>query len=428
MMARSFRRTWIYVGREYTFSFTVAFLFFFFIFFVNQILLMAEQIFSKRVPFWDVVLLVIYSLPIVVALAFPFGALVGALMAVGRLSSDNEILAFSVLGIPERHLLFPLLVLGLIFSCVSFIMNDYFFPLSNIRFAEIYKRIIYSNPAVELEPHSIKKYENTIIITGGVEGKSINDVLIIDKSPEGNRRVITARSASLTESAETKGVVSLGLEKVFSQVSYPKEGDRYDYFTADSMIYSILLKNMTGAIGNLTPQQQSSVDVWLQIQKMMKEKAAREAQKQERVKALLYGLSSAIRDSRQRLSADPSRLALEKKNIDALERTLQAERTRDAGDRTLQSYLVEFNRKFSLPIACLVFSFFSFPIGLMARRSGRTVGFAVGLLVSILYYGLLLVGQTFGGRMEMHPALSMWLPDVVVLAAGAGIFLVRITR
>ncbi len=106
-MARSHRRTWLYVGREYVFSFIVAFLFFFFLFFLNQILVMAEEIFSKKVAFWDVVRLIVYSLPIVIAFSFPFGSLVGALMAVGRLSSDNELLAFGSLGVPPRQMLLP---------------------------------------------------------------------------------------------------------------------------------------------------------------------------------------------------------------------------------------------------------------------------------------------------------------------------------
>ncbi len=91
-------------------------------------------------------------------------------------------------------------------------------------------------------------------------------------------------------------------------------------------------------------------------------------------------------------------------------------------------YLVEFHRKFSVPAACMVFAFFAFPIGLMARRSGRTVGFGVGLFVSILYYGLLFAGQTFGVRMSLSPAFSMWLPDAVVFLAGVVFFTLRIKR
>jgi lipopolysaccharide export system permease protein len=75
-----------------------------------------------------------------------------------------------------------------------------------------------------------------------------------------------------------------------------------------------------------------------------------------------------------------------------------------------------------------VFAFFSFPIGVRARRSGRTVGFGVGLFVAIVYWGLLVAGQTFGVRMALSPALSMWFPDAVVLAVGAIFFLTGARR
>jgi lipopolysaccharide export system permease protein len=75
-----------------------------------------------------------------------------------------------------------------------------------------------------------------------------------------------------------------------------------------------------------------------------------------------------------------------------------------------------------MPAACLVFAFFAFPIGMRARRSGRTVGFAVGLLVAIVYWGMLIAGQTFGVRMSLSPAFSMWFPDALVLLAGAMFF------
>jgi lipopolysaccharide export system permease protein len=427
-MARSFKLTWLYVSREFLLSFTVAFLFFFFIFFINQILVMAEQIFSKQVPFWDVIKLIVYSLPLVVSLSFPFGSLVGALMAIGRFSSDNEVLAFSISGVPPRHLLIPMLVIGFAFSSVSFVMNDYFFPLANIRYAEIYRKVIYSNPALELEPHSIKKYENTVIVTGDVDGKRIKDVVILDRLPEGNKRVITARSASLSESAENKGVVSLKLEDVFSQVGFPKEGDRYDYFLADSMVYNILLKSFTGAIGNLSPSQQSSVDVWKQIKKMTVEKNDREREKRDRVNSILYAMSSAVRAAREDALIDQSLASQDRKNADALSREMRAEKAKDVDEGNLRVYMAEFHRKFSVPAACLVFSFFAFPIGLMARRSGRTVGFGIGLFVSILYYGLLFAGQTIGLRIQVSPPLAMWFPDLVVLAAGAVIFTVRLVR
>ena len=422
-MARRHRRTHLYVGREFLLSFTIAFLFFFFIFFVNQILVMAEEIFSKKVPLWDVVRLVIYSLPYVVAFSFPFGSLVGALMAVGRLASDNEILAFGALGVPRRQLLLPVLGIGVVFSLTSFVMNDYFLPLGNIRFAEIYRRILYTNPGVELEPHSVKKYEDTTIITGDVEGTRIKDILIIDKSPEGNRRIITARDAYLEERPSQRGVVSLTLDGVFSELSYPREGDRYDYTISESMVYSILLKNITATIGGMNPSYQSSVDVWKQIQARAPEHAAAARQKEEKVRALSFGVSAGLRAAVEIASTQPAQLPQQRASVDALWREFAAEKGRDLSDPTLQAYRIEFSRKFSMPVGCLVLAFFAFPVGMRARRSGRTLGFAVGLFVSIMYWGMLFAGQTFGVRMSLSPVLSMWFPDAAVLLAGV-VFLI----
>jgi lipopolysaccharide export system permease protein len=428
-MARFHRITWLYVGREDLISFVVSFLFFFFLFFINQILVMAEEIFSKKVPVWDVLQLIVFSLPVVIAFSFPFGSLVGALMAVGRLSSDNELLAFGSLGVPPRQILLPMLMLGLAFSAISFITNDYFLPLGNLRFAEIYRRVLYTNPGLELEPYSVKRFENTTIITGAVDGRQLRNILIVDKSVEGNRRIITAAAARLDESTEQGGIVALALDRVFSQLSYPRDRDRYDYTLSDSMVYTILLKNITSvSIGGLTPSTMSSADVWKQIRQKSKEQGVAERTRDEKVAGLALGLAGRLRAAEVAVKADPGRVGGQRSALEALWRNLNAERGRSVADVSLQSFRIEFHRKFSMPIGCLVFAFFSFPIGVRARRSGRTVGFGVGLFVAIVYWGLLVAGQTFGVRMSLSPALSMWFPDAVVLLAGALFFVAGARR
>ena len=68
-----------YIAGEALFSFLVAFLFFFFIFFVNQLLLLAQDILAKKVPFHQVALLIFYALPSIIAISAPFAAFVGLL-------------------------------------------------------------------------------------------------------------------------------------------------------------------------------------------------------------------------------------------------------------------------------------------------------------------------------------------------------------
>jgi lipopolysaccharide export system permease protein len=172
----------------------------------------------------------------------------------------------------------------------------------------------------------------------------------------------------------------------------------------------------------------SSADVWKQIRQKSKEQESAQKLKDEKLQGLSLALSSGLRAAERAIAADPGRVASERTGVENLWRTLNAERGRSVGDLSLQSYRVEFHRKFSMPIGCLVFAFFAFPVGVRARRSGRTVGFGVGLFVAIVYWGLLVAGQTFGVRMSLSPAFSMWFPDAVVLLAGGMFFLAGARR
>jgi len=423
---RSHRRILWYVVKETWFSFVVAFLFFFFLFFVNQILLLAEQIISKRVPLGDVMLLIFYSLPQFMLLSFPFGTLVGTLMAVGRLSSDNELLALQSLGVPSTRLLLPLALMGCLFTGASFLIYDYLMPMGNIQFSALIRRLVYTNPTVELEPWSVKKFENTVIVTGDVEGSTLRNVLIIDRSTDGDRRIITSGRANLRE-GDQRDVVSLELTDVFTHQGYAKEdGDRYDYTTARSMAYNILLKSITATVtlGALGPSQQSSRDVWKEIVKKRADQDRKAGERDAQVRQQLFGLSQELRAARGAVSRAPTQLEVKRRSLDSLQRDLDVRRGADITDRSLQNYLLEFHKKFSIPMACLVFSLFAFPVGRVARRSGRTMGFGIGLFVAIFYWGLLYAGNNLGVRMGFPPAVSMWLPDLVVFLLGSVFFLV----
>ena len=162
-----------YISKEFLLSFFLCFVFFFFIFFANQILYLAEQILSKKIPLLDVILLLVYFMPNMVSLSFPFASLVSCLMAVSRLSSDNEILSMQSSGISHRQIFLPVLTLGIVFAISSFIINDYFLPAGTIEYNKLLRKLIYANPELEVESFSAKRYLDTVLITGEVKGKNI---------------------------------------------------------------------------------------------------------------------------------------------------------------------------------------------------------------------------------------------------------------
>jgi lipopolysaccharide export system permease protein len=403
----------------------VAFLFFFCTFFVNQLLVLAEEIFSKKVPFGDVVRFIVFSLPSILALSLPFGALVGSLMAMGRFSSDNEILAFRACGVAQSRILTPLVGIGVLLFLISFVMNDYFLPLGNIRLGSMYRKILYTNPGIELEPYSVKRYQDTVIVTGDIQENVIRNITIIDKTEDKETRVITAQFGSLQESRNQKGVISIRLEDVFTHVSDASAADTYEFTSSKSMIYNILLKDFSASFINPGPREMRSIDVWREIQ-LMDEKYRRQvAEKDGQTAGQFFDLVMELRYLRDFGPGNPELYSSRQANLSAAYDIYTRNRDRKFVDRNLQLYRLEFHKKFSIPFSCIVFMLFAFPVGLLAKKSGRAVGFGIGLLMASLYWWLLLIGHTLGIRLELPPAFAMWFPNLVVFVAATTLLAIR---
>ena len=90
-----------------------------------------------------------------------------------------------------------------------------------------------------------------------------------------------------------------------------------------------------------------------------------------------------------------------------------------------KSFKLEFNKKFAIPIACVIFILFAFPIGLLTKRSGRSVGFGIGLLIVVIYWGMLFAGQSFGLRVNLSPVLAIWSPNFIIIFMGTLAFIIR---
>ncbi|MDR2404608.1 MAG: LptF/LptG family permease [Spirochaetaceae bacterium] len=409
-----------YVVSETMFSFLVSFLFFFFIFFVNQLLLMAQDILSKRVPFGEVALLVLYSLPQVIALAAPFASLVGTLMTIGRLSSDNEVLVLLSSGLTYRNIFLPAIAVGIFISLVSFMANDVLLPAGTVRFYRLYRRILVSTPALELESNSVKRFKDTVVITGNVAGNSIDDVLILDKTSDGERRLIMARNAELRD-AGRQGL-SLDLNGAFIQSSKEIARRDYDYASSSFLRYWVPQDDMIQGVSSIGPGQMSSADVLREVR--VKELALREKLEERYMRTLETSLHLEALLRRGPMGGEWNRLTNTENNyFRELEITYVTRR-----DRNVLIYRLEFYKKFSIPFGALSFVFLAVPLGLLAKKSGQTVGFIFGLIIAVLYWALLLGGQTMGLRLGYSPFWSMWFPNILAISVGLFLCILRFRR
>ncbi len=383
---------------------------------------MAEEILSKRVPFNQVMLLLLYSLPAIVAMAAPFASLVGILMAVGRLSSDNEVLVLLSSGFSYKMIYLPIIVLGILISLVSFVANDILLPMGTLEFGKLYRKILIASPALELESNTVKRYKDTMIITGQASGKAIDNVIIVDRTGDGERRIISAKHTELL-SDKDQTVLSINLYDAFMQTFKDSNRLDYDYARSKVLQYSISQSNISQVFGTLGPREMSSADVWKEIRKKQNAVDMRVDAKRQALFEQALKLESTLRMysgypfDQNRVTQQLSGLGNEVKSLRDM-----------AEDRNLKMYKLEFYKKFSIPFGALSFVFLAIPLGLFARKSGQTVGFGFGLFIAVLYWALLIGGQTIGSRLGYSPFWAMWLPNIMAITIGGLLGLERIRR
>lgn len=412
-----------YVAREFLISVLVSFLFFFSIFFINVLLVTASDIMARQVPIGDVGLLVLYSLPQIIHLAMPFATLLGALMALGRLRADRELVALQAAGIRLLGGMAPLMLLGLLFSALSFATNDVLLPAGTIEFNRVYRRILNRNPGLELEPNTVTHFEDSAIVTGDLRGGALQAVTIIDRTESGRQRVITAGELGLRESGLQAGVISLQLGGVFSHLIGADRGD-FEYVSAAGMEYNIVVPEIVEALVEIGPAEQSSTDVWRAITLQREQRRQRQRQHDAvTAHALLHSVGAAAERVAEAPPGERDALLRQERQRLADEHRALAAPAAPELDAELRNHLFEFHKKLAMPAACLIFSLFAVPAAFLAPRSGRAYGLLVGMVVAAGYWSLLVSAHGGGLRHQFAPALSIWAPNLVVLALAGALYL-----
>jgi lipopolysaccharide export system permease protein len=341
-------------------------------------------------------------------------------MTIGRLSSDNEILVLLSSGLSYKNIFLPALLVGILISILSFVANDVLLPAGTVQFNRLYRRIVVSTPALELEANSVKRFKDTVVITGNVSGDSIDDIFILDKTSDGERRLIMAKSAELRD-AGREGL-SLDLDNAFIQSSKEIARRDYDYASSRFLRYWVPQSDLLQAVSSIGPREMSSLDVGREIRVKEEALLLRLDQRYNRVLGHALALESALRQGPggQDWNRRPNLIAVFAREAESAMNLRK--------DRTLLVYRLEYYKKFSIPFGALSFVFLAVSLGLLAKKSGQTVGFIFGLLIAVLYWALLLGGQTMGVRLGSSPFWSMWLPNILAIGVGVIMGIIRIRR
>ena len=348
-----------YIAKELFLYFLICFVFFFVVFFVNQILLLAETILKKRVPVNSVFKLILYCLPNVISQSAPFATLVGFLMCIGRLVTDNEILIFRASGQRYSLILKSVLSMGFLISIFSFIMNDYFLPIGTLKYNRLFKQIIVSNPAIELESKSIKRMNDSTLVIGNVNKNNVSDIVMFDSEKDGVQRIIMAENSDVKKSSTPGVIMQLDMNNPIVLSLDKSEIENYESISAEKLRLNIFEDSIISSSNGTSPREMTSWDLIKRIKKMKQENSSTK--------------------------------------------------------KRLNTFILECNKKFSVPFGSFFFALLAFPLALIfGKKDGQTLGLIFGIILSVLYWSATIIGQMFGIRGGYNGFWMMWTPNFVI--------------
>ncbi len=354
-----------YVLKELAFPFLMGLTVFSFILVMDRIFTLTDLIVKYGVSVFTVAKLLFFILPSTFAITIPMACLVAVMVAFSRLKSDNELTAMKASGISLLPLVGATLGLGALLTVAMIVFNNTALPYANYAYRDLYFKIVSQRAAIVIEDHVfVEDFDGYVFRVGEknpITGE-LKDVVVFvrDQKKDKNFRTIVAKRGQLI-SDEQNHRVMLKLEDGYMQIV--QREDLQDFSQIDFRT-NFLDLDINRELAN--PDRNAS-------------RSAREM--------TMAQIKSEI--NRRRQTGDDIRLLW-----------------------------VEYFKKTSIPFACFAFFLIGAPLGILAPRSGKYFSYFIGVLLIFIYYIFISLGETFGANGKMPPFLSMWLPNLILVAAG----------
>ena len=423
-----------YIVKEHISPFIMALFVLLFVLLANFLLKSIDKFLGKGLDMFLLGEFMFLNLAWILALAVPMAVLVATLMAFGRLSSDNEIMAMRSSGTGFLQLLLPAIGFGTGITLLMIIFNNFALPEMNHKARLLSSDLSRKRPDLEFEVgYFIDTLPENNILLGGRKDDLFTDIIIFNKATDISQRTVTAKEGTI-EMLEDGVLLNLS-NGVIHELSSRDDEYRQIFFDHYQVIIPVDNLSLNRRDSSIRGDREMNYT-------MMQDKISSFHEKVDNVRARVNNRLSKealiniptfatfeeinLHLDRFSLSVIDSLNAVAPKKVDTFKRRIKNLKRGIQSDfslinsylRSINKYTVELHKKFSIPMASLVFILIGAPLGIMARKGGFSVSMAFSLGFFIIYWAFLIAGEEFADRGSLSPALSMWLPNLILGALG----------
>ncbi|MBF2058151.1 MAG: LptF/LptG family permease [Cyanobacterium sp. T60_A2020_053] len=305
-------------------------------------------------------------MPEFIVLAFPMAILLATLMAYSRLSSDSEIIALRSVGVNLYRLINPALILSLIVTAMTFVINDVIAPsahreanltlqqaLGEVRPNFKERNILYPEYAdIENEQGEFNYGLARLFYAEEFNGEDMRYLTILDFSRQGFKQVLTAEKAK-----------------------WNIEQNIWDFF--NGTIYMIATDGSSRNVVRFEHQQ--------------------------------LALPSAPLDFAQRP------LSYQEMSISQA-REYQRIARLEGNNGEVRKLEINIQKKIALPFVCIIFAVMGASLGIRPQNAGKAKSFGICIGLILTYYILSFISELMAMGSILTPVAGAWLPNLIGLS------------
>jgi LPS export ABC transporter permease LptG len=305
-------------------------------------------------------------LPGVLTFSIPLATLAGIIIGYSRMGTDSEIVAMRAAGVGSWTMIWPALLIGLMFTGATTYLHLKEAPEA----ARDLERIALQGALAKLdspvEPRTFSTLPRYVIYVrdGDKERGTWGRVFIFAQQSDRMTQVFTARSGRIDSS-----------------------GDQSELVLTD--VLATKFPNAENSAGPTTGTGDEKSYVV------------------ERSDQLRFSINTGRADIVQRLNQRDT-------NADAMDWSDLRERVASGSQAERKEAIRVLNRRAALSVAPLFFSLMAGALGLRIRRGGRSVGVLLTLIVVIIYYLISLLGESLSRVGTVSPYVGPWLATVFI--------------
>lgn len=348
-----------YILKEIGNTFIFGFIFFNFILFIGIIFDLTELIFIENAPLAEVGKLVLFKIPSFFDIVIPVSLLFASLLSFGRLSSDGEIIAMRSSGISLFHIAGPLLSFAFFLTLGSLLFSFSLTPWCNQHYKKTYRKIILQRPTIQVKERIITSLKERKLYTYHINRKNyqMQEIVLYEFPSEVNYifpQITLAQQGKFEEEI-------LKLRKV----TFYRFRNNYRIYRRGRFDSQTIY---------LTPQVPEE---------------------------------AAVKKSTSELS------------LWEIGQKLNSEKTKPKPDEEkIRKLAVNFHGRIAIPLATFLMGLIAVPLAIKIKREEKSINLGISLVIVVAYYVLFLTGRFLGRGGLLPPYLAMWLPNILLSAAG----------